>query len=397
MTQNILDLDGCIKCSYCNTVCPLLTVRPDYPGPKKLGSDMERFRREGLAGDSDWLDYCLGCGQCELACPNQVGIAENIAAAQRNRKKTGIKRIRDYFLARPALLGKIGTMAAPVSNWALQLAGPFLALGGMSSHRQLPAYKISRLVTVGLNQSETHSRQVVFFPGCSIRYNDPEIGEAAIRVLEKAGCRVTVADGGCCGLPAAGDEAEALAAARSNLQVLAAWVRQGYQVITACTSCGYTFKTRYPGLFDQDDPWRPVAIQVAAQAYDLGEILTELYEAGSLEIPAETTGQRLAYHTSCHLRAQGIGRPWLNLLQGIEGVQLAALDERCCGMSGTYGFKQEKYAISMAIGQPLFQELRQCQPEQVLTECATCRMQIRQGTGYSVRHPVEIFARILGC
>lgn len=397
MTQNIFSLDGCMKCSYCNIVCPLLKVRPDYPGPKRLGADIERFRREGFVGDSDWLDYCLGCGQCSLACPNQVEIAENIAAARRRRKKAGIKKVRDYFLERPDLLGKIATMTAPASNLALQLASPFLSLGKISKKRQLPAYKTSWQQYMASSKSCTGMGQVVFFPGCSIRYNNPEIGEAAIQIMEKFGLQVALLDCGCCGLPADTDEAETLAAASNNLQVLASWVERGYSVVTACTSCGYSFKARYAGMFSKSDPCWTIAAQVAANTYDLGEYLTELYEKGRLKLPDATEEHILAYHTSCHLRAQGIGKPWLKLLQAIKGLHMIELDCGCCGMSGTYGFKQENYNISMEIGQKLFQEVIRIQPEQVLTECATCRMQIQHGTGYSARHPVEIFAQLLGC
>jgi glycerol-3-phosphate dehydrogenase subunit C len=59
-------------------------------------------------------------------------------------------------------------------------------------------------------------------------------------------------------------------------------------------------------------------------------------------------------------------------------------------MSGTYGFKQEKYAVSMEIGRELFAHIRAAQPQMVATECATCQMQIEHGTTFKAIHPAEI-------
>jgi glycerol-3-phosphate dehydrogenase subunit C len=59
-------------------------------------------------------------------------------------------------------------------------------------------------------------------------------------------------------------------------------------------------------------------------------------------------------------------------------------------MSGTYGFKQEKYGVSMAIGRQLFDRIAASQPQFVATECATCRMQIEHGTTFKAIHPAEI-------
>jgi glycerol-3-phosphate dehydrogenase subunit C len=71
-------------------------------------------------------------------------------------------------------------------------------------------------------------------------------------------------------------------------------------------------------------------------------------------------------------------------------VAIEDIDAGCCGMSGTYGFKQEKYNVSMAIGQQLFDRISASQPQMVATECATCQMQIEHGTTFKAIHPVEV-------
>jgi glycerol-3-phosphate dehydrogenase subunit C len=71
-------------------------------------------------------------------------------------------------------------------------------------------------------------------------------------------------------------------------------------------------------------------------------------------------------------------------------LKVEEVDAGCCGMSGTYGFKQEKYDVSMRVGQGIIDRLHILQPEQVATECATCQMQIEHGTGLPTVHPLEI-------
>jgi len=85
----------------------------------------------------------------------------------------------------------------------------------------------------------------------------------------------------------------------------------------------------------------------------------------------------------------GHWRPWYNLLQQIPGVEMEDLNAGCCGMSGTYGFKEEKYPVSMEVGSELFAGIRASNPQAVVTECATCQMQIEHGTASS-RASVDI-------
>jgi glycerol-3-phosphate dehydrogenase subunit C len=74
---------------------------------------------------------------------------------------------------------------------------------------------------------------------------------------------------------------------------------------------------------------------------------------------------------------------------------LIPLEQNCCGIAGTYGFKKENYETSMAIGEKLFEQIRKANPDIVATDCETCRWQIEMGTDYPVLHPVSLFAQAL--
>ena len=79
----------------------------------------------------------------------------------------------------------------------------------------------------------------------------------------------------------------------------------------------------------------------------------------------------------------------------IPGLNLNVLQQECCGMSGTYGFKKENYKYSQAIGQTLFDNISAANPDVVATDCETCKWQIEMSTPYKVLNPVSIIAEAL--
>ena len=79
----------------------------------------------------------------------------------------------------------------------------------------------------------------------------------------------------------------------------------------------------------------------------------------------------------------------------IPGLELVVLDQECCGISGTYGFKKENYQFSQAIGAPLFDQIKVVNPDIVACDCETCKWQIEMSTPYSVKHPISILAEAL--
>jgi len=393
MRLDDLAMDNCLKCSLCNAVCPVLAVHPLYPGPKRLGPELERLRREGLSTDTEWVEYCLGCHRCDLVCPHQVNVSEMIARAKATHRKPLVRGLRDWWFARPGLLGKLTTILPALSNFALSMKPARFLMSKLMlivPQRKFPSYTRPDLRAPVMTGKELE--RVVFFPGCFIRYNRPDLGRVVIDLLERNGLAAEVASTECCGVPAManGDAAAARAAARANVKALAHHVDSGLRIVTACSSCGHMLKTGFSGVLQDDKEFAGAAQKIANNTFDLAELLMAQSDAGKLNIDFQNTNLRLAYHAPCHQRSQGIGRPWYHLLRLIPGVTVEDLDAGCCGMSGTYGFKQEKYTVSMEIGKELFSSIGAARPEMVATECATCQMQIEHGTTFKAIHPAEI-------
>jgi glycerol-3-phosphate dehydrogenase subunit C len=79
-------------------------------------------------------------------------------------------------------------------------------------------------------------------------------------------------------------------------------------------------------------------------------------------------------------------------LKLIPGLQVQVFGDRCCGLAGTFGLKKENYDLSMEIGENLFKEIRKSGVDRVVTSCGSCAMQIAQGTGLKVVHPLTLLA-----
>jgi glycerol-3-phosphate dehydrogenase subunit C len=399
MRHDELAVDNCLKCSLCNTVCPVLAVHPQYPGPKRLGPELERLRREGILTDTEWLEYCLGCHRCDLVCPHQVNVSEMIAHAKAAHRKPFIRAWRDWWFARPGLLGRLATIAPALSNFALSLKPARYVMSKMmqiTPKRVFPRYTRPNLRSPASTGNE--QQRVLFFPGCFIRYNRPDLGRVVIDLLERNGLTAEVASTECCGVPAIanGDATLARSMARANVKAMARQVDSGLRIVTACSSCGHMLKTAFGGVLEEDKELAGAARKIAESTFDLAELLMEQSNEGKLNTHFHPTSLRVAYHAPCHLKSQGIGRPWYHLLRLIPGVTVDDIDAGCCGMSGTYGFKQEKYEVSMGIGRELFASISAAQPQMVATECATCQMQIEHGTSYQAIHPAEILLQAYG-
>ena len=133
-------------------------------------------------------------------------------------------------------------------------------------------------------------------------------------------------------------------------------------------------------------------IKIASHSYDLGEYLRELDRRGQFNRALTSVQGRMAYYAPCHLKEQNMGQPWAELLQLVPNISIenvgGAFD--CCGLSGIMGFKKEFHAISLAMGRPLMDKIRAIDPEMLVSDCLSCRIQFNQELPYPVMHPVEV-------
>ena len=400
-------VEACTKCTACNTVCPVARTTDIFRGPKFLGPESERYRDPHEAAVTAGLDLCSGCKLCEVTCPSQVTIQEYIRRAQNKGADEKGRTLRDWVLGHTRLLGAFGSMTAPLANfgnrnplvrWAME------KVVGIHRKRPLPRYQwltferwFKRHSTVAPSPpspkgAANPKRSVAYFYGCWVNYNDRHLGEQVVRTLERNGIEVIVPRQQCCGIPAVVNSNMDLARkyGRENVALLER-LPDGIDIIASSTSCGLMLKHDYDHLLDI-----PGASRVGTRTYDVMEYLWMLHETGELDEDFARVEARVLYHAPCHLKSHGIGYPAIRLLRLIPGVQVEEVDEGCCGISGTFGVKVEKYDLSMKIGSRLFEAVKAARSDVVLADCETCRMQVEHGAGARSAHPIDIVARAYG-
>lgn len=397
-------LDECIKCNICVTKCPVSPVTDLFPGPKYEGPQGERFRGSSQTSPDKSVDYCSGCRVCNMACPTGVKIAEINARARAKMVEQGMfplrTRLRNNILARSELLGKIGQPLAPIANPILSNS---LVRWGMevtlNIHRKAPLPRFARQrFTSWLQQQSKPSkpwRRVVFFHGCSTEYYEPRVGHAAVYVLEANGFEVIVPSQNCCGLPllSNGEFSAARTYHQNNVRYLSVYARQGIPIVGTSTSCTLTLKEEAPELLDMHDADTRL---VAENTYDFNEFLLHLLDEGTLISELNPIPYLIPYHAPCQYRAHRLGSPAVEVLNLIPDLQIIESHADCCGIAGTYGYKTEKFQVSLDVGQPLFDFVRSTGSNLVICDSETCRWQITSTTGMPAFHPVELLAYSYG-
>lgn len=402
--------DLCVKCNICTSACPVAPVTDLFPGPKTVGPQAQRLRMDEARGDESpdvSVDYCSGCGICSLVCPHGVKVME-INARAREKLYDGKIPLRNRALGRSELLGKVGWRFAPLMNWGAQLRPARVVIEkvfGVHRDAPLPTFQNEPFrnwfARVNPRPTEPVRGTIAYFHACAGNYFETLTSKAAVLTLTHNGYEVVLPEQTCCGLPmqSNGEFDAARRHAERNLNWLADYARAGIPIVGASTSCTLSFKSDYREILALDHPDRD---RVAEAVYDISEFLLMLHQRGELKtdfrpLPAAYTAGTLLYHAPCQQKAHQIGQPALDLFDLIPDVRVRLSDAACCGIAGTYGFKAEKYAIGMAVGAPLFEQVQEIGAEKpVLCDSETCRWQITHATGARSIHPVYLLALAYG-
>lgn len=392
-------LDHCVKCTICETQCPVSAVTPLFPGPKFVGPQAERYRL-GKSVDHS-VDYCSSCGTCTLVCPQGVHIAELNSQARAAMKQQNNMPLRDQLISRTTFMGKVMTPVAPVANWALG-AKPIRVLVekviGIGRNAGMPTAHTQTLT--GWNKKRTKNPKagtrgkVVYFHGCAAQYFEVETGQKTIEVLEHLGYEVIVPKQGCCGLALQSNGL--FDAARQYVRKMVADLRSGgleIPIVASSTSCGSMLKREAIEILGVEDP---ELADVSSRMVDIMELLRDLHDAGELPTDFKRMDLVIPYHPQCQLRSHGIGIPALEVLRLIPGVTVKESGVTCCGIAGTYGLKKEKYDIAQAVGKPLFDMIKETNKDLAVCDNDPCRWQIQAATGARTVHAITIIHEAYG-
>ena len=232
-------------------------------------------------------------------------------------------------------------------------------------------------------------KQVVLWTGCAAQYNDPDGEfENSKQLLTKLGYDIILPEWKCCNVAklSYGNIKDSLPDIEYNAKVLMPYVEKNIPIIFTSASCGYVFMHEYETFFPDKDDLK----KIAEASKDIHQFLGEVFTEGDYNKSFSKVEKKLVYHAPCHLKTQQNKYGPIDLVKMIPGVELINIKDSCCGIAGTFGMKKENYDLSMEIGSKLFNEINKAKPDYVLSGCGTCQIQINQGTGLPVIHPVKI-------
>jgi FAD/FMN-containing dehydrogenase/Fe-S oxidoreductase len=400
------------------TMCPSYQATRDERDSTRGRANALRLAitgQAGLCGLTDpalreVLDLCLECKACKAECPTNVDMARLKAEfLHRYHREHGLPW-RNRVFGHVAALSRQGCRLAPVSNWAMRSrAGRRLgeAILGID-HRRLPPAFAGRTLTARLahllaeQPPDDPPPGILLVPDTFANYYEPEVGEAAVTLFQRARCRVALGprDLRCCGRPLISNGLldRAVEYARHNVERLGAWADRGWKIVACEPSCLLTIKDDYPALLKAEARGWAEAVADSCLTFEeaLESVLSEETTSadGPLRLGLVKGPRRILVQGHCHQRSLvGMG-PILRLLRRVPGAEVVDLDAGCCGMAGSFGYEVEHYEVSRLVGERrLFPALREAGPDAVVVAPGfSCRPQIGHFTGRSALHTAQLLS-----
>jgi FAD/FMN-containing dehydrogenase/Fe-S oxidoreductase len=342
-----------------------------------------RLDEAGLGDDGVFraLDLCLECRACKTECPVGVDMARfksEFLADYYSRHGTAFQA---RVLGNIDRLSEWGSRFAPLSN---RLPAPFI-----DRRRKLPVWRRDTFRRWAARHKPSPGASVTLFNDTFTNHYEPEIGTAAVEILERGGCAVNVVRPACCGRPliSQGLLGQASAGAAKLIEALFPVAERGEKILFLEPSCLSAVKEDAPSLL-RDDLTRKA--HVVAEAC----MLFEQFAAG-LDLPLRAGPERILLHGHCHQKSMGMLSATNSLLSRIPSATVMDLDAGCCGMAGSFGYTH--YDVSVAIAaRRLIPAVKAMKPGEVLVAPGTsCRRQVADLTGATALHPATLIRGLL--
>jgi FAD/FMN-containing dehydrogenase/Fe-S oxidoreductase len=385
---------GACRKKLAGTMCPSYMATREEAHSTRGRANVLRLAMSGQLGDAgladkgvfDVLDLCLECRACKSECPVGVDMAafkSEFLAGYWERHGTPL---RTKLLGHIAELSVWGSRFAPLSNWASLPARFFLK-------RSPPKWKHGTFEQWCKQRppGKTFERACYLFNDTFLNHYHPEIGVAAVEVLERGGCGVNVVKPGCCGRPliSQGLLTEARGNAERIVQALHPIASRGEKILFLEPSCLSAVKEDIPALLRGEQQTH--AHQVAKAC-----VLFEEF-AAELDVPLRQGPSKILVHGHCHQKSMGLLPATMKLLAGVPGATVTDLDAGCCGMAGSFGYSRDHYDVSVTIAnRKLLPAVREMKPGDVLVAPGTsCRQQVKDLGGKIALHPAQLVRDLL--
>lgn len=358
------------------------------------GNPLEKgWRNEAV---KEALSLCLACKGCKGDCPVHVDMATYKAEFLAHYYKGRLRPRAAYSMGLIHRWARWASWAPGMANLMTQTPGlrdVVKALAGISTHRAMPRFAPETFQAWhrGREQHPVGGQNVLLWPDTFNNYFYPETAKAATEVLESAGCTVIVPQANlCCGRPLYdfGMLRQAKRHLRQILCELSPEIRSGIPLVVLEPSCAAVFRDELCNLYPHDEDAR----RLAQQTFTLAEFIDQ--QLTDWQMPRSS--QTALVHGHCHQKAI-IGLSAEERVLDRLGMEMEMLDAGCCGMAGSFGFKQEHYDVSMQVGElALLPAIRQAAKDTiVISDGFSCRQQIEQSTDRRGMHLAEVIRKAM--
>jgi FAD/FMN-containing dehydrogenase/Fe-S oxidoreductase len=417
------NLEQCNGCGGCRkdapTMCPtFLATGEEYMSTRGRANAIRaalelRFEEDPLRSEEldAALSNCLSCKACTVECPSNVNLALLKAELMYARHQRDGLPLKERMLSNVDLLGRLGCLMPGIANATLDspmIRGLMRKTLGITDRRPLPHYAKQRFdrwfwkrssigrdavepqrATNGSTESRPTRGDVILWDDTFVRYHEPDIGIAAVKVLEALGFNVKLPKGRkCCGRPAfsQGNLDAAREMGRHNLNLIRA-ANSKAPILFLEPSCYSMFVEDYRELSLADTE------PIAKRCHLFEQFVDELLEREPDALRFNNRPGHVAIHAHCHAKSLVKTGFMARLAARLPGRTAALLDTGCCGMAGAFGALERKYDLSVKVAAPLVQQVNAQPAGSVIVASGTsCRHQLEHLTTVHPKHMAELLA-----
>lgn len=382
-------------------MCPSFQVTGDeYDTTRARATALQgvlqgKLQPESLANKDllEILDLCIQCKGCKTECPSQVDMAKMKAEILFQYQKKYGYSVRNWLFANLGFL----------LDWSFPLKGlynrfkdfKFLkSFLGVANERTLPALAPQKFSEYFATVKQKKGQKVVLFNDTYTEFIQPEIGKAALKVLNALGYEVILLPWKCCGRPhiSKGFLKEAKRQAEENFKQFNPFAEQNIPIIGLEPSCILTFTDEYCDLLEGKE-----SESFMKQSILFDTFLHQHLSQGKLPLSFKTQAKTAHVQVHCHQKSSMGAKITLEVLRGVNNCTVHEIPSGCCGMAGSFGYEQEHYTFSMQIANlVLLKTIRSLKSSTSLVANGfSCRTQIFDGCGIKALHLAEFLAENL--